>query len=237
MLSRLLDHAGGSAIFHEPDFNDDVSAMQPAISTPGAAREYIGRFRRYRIARRIRETGPGLYGEVTSTLGYHGQALAEFVPNARIQILARDGRDVVRSLMAMPFYGPSAKGPNNLRPGTGDVYPAPDDPFADQWSHMSRFAKMCWRWLSVYEHLLAFDPPAPVVRMEQILADYDYFEKMILTPTQLSIPEATWAEFAQKPMNATPRHAFPRWQDWSADDQRTFNRICGPIMERLGYAH
>ena len=98
-FANLLDSDPHSYVVHEP-VQRDFSAYQDAFHSPEKADLYIRRFRGKEMFLRASGRGVSTYGEVNSTMRRHVHALRRIFPNARYLHLVRDGRDVVRSMMA-----------------------------------------------------------------------------------------------------------------------------------------
>jgi hypothetical protein len=229
LLSQLLSRIDGALILHEPDFFADVAAMPLCQQDDQVNYEYIQSFRQYQLYRRITESKQPIYGETTGTLRYQAHALARVFPKARFAILARDGRDVVRSIWARKFYLPGSTGAYALQP-------RPDDLHYDLWPAYSRFEKLCWMWMDSYRILFAGIPEANVVQMENLVRDYDYFHENLLQPLMFDLPADIWQEtVGTKSRNSSQVYEMPHWSQWSEEQQKSFERICGDVMTKLSY--
>lgn len=119
VLAHLLDKAPGAEVFHEPVRSDCV-AYRRAFHEPPRAKEYDNGFRKKEIYLRARGRPLESYGEVNSVLGRHAVALQEAFPNSTLFHLIRDGRDVIRSMMARKTMGPADRNIERIRPRPGD---------------------------------------------------------------------------------------------------------------------
>ena len=114
LLSDLLDSAGTAKVFHEPNFWEDVSTMDILRRNPELAVQYWKEFRSLEVYRRWMEKPVAqMYGEVNGTIRYQAPAIKQIFPNAKMLMVVRDGRGVVRSVMGWPqFYGPGSNALN-----------------------------------------------------------------------------------------------------------------------------
>ncbi len=223
-LADLLDRAPGCAVFHEA--RGDWPALSRAFANPETAHEYLAGARERLVAARIRSSGCAIYGEVNSYLRYHVPALIERW-DPTILHLFRDGRAVVRSVMNRPTFTPEDRSTVNLMPRR-------EDPWAAEFPQFDRFAKVCWYWASTNRDLLDWDLAR--ARFEDVTASYEAFSEQVLEPLGLDVSREIWEERVGRPKNASKSNHFPAWEDWSSRQQEQFERICGPVMARLGYS-
>lgn len=228
-VSTLLNLDSEAIVLHEPRGHLDMAARPLSREDRGFGDAYIQRFRKYAIYRDVRQHGVSMYGEVSSPLRCLGAALLRSFPHARMMILARDGRDTVRSAL-------------NRQAGRGfkamhdPVRPLPGDPFAERWASMTPYQKACWWWMDAYRTLLQDLPGAPVIHFEKTLRDYDYLKSHVLDPLGLDVSREQWAAHkARKSENAAEVYRVPHWREWSDEQKAFFDEVCGEMMERLGY--
>ncbi|MFX0075456.1 MAG: sulfotransferase, partial [Candidatus Hermodarchaeota archaeon] len=153
-------------------------------------------------------------------------ALKQSFPDATIIHLIRDGRDVVRSMMAR-------KTMTKDDPNTKHIYPLEGDPWKSKWSSMSRFEKLCWYWKTENEYLSLNLKDA--IRFEDLISNYNYFHKNLLDPLNLEISEDLWRKEKESPKNVTTNYTLPHWKDWDTETLDSFNNICGEIMKDNNY--
>ncbi len=229
ILSSVLNKDENSSVYHEPDHYEDIFVMNSCYKDPLYTLKYINQFRKISIYQRIKSDGLGTYGEVTGMLRYQVSTLKKVIPNIKLLLLARDGRDVVRSIMGgFPHYKDGAKGAFNIKPLDWD-------PYLQQWSSMSRFEKICWSWMDSYRLLVQHIPKENIVHLEKLSKDFTYFKQKVIDPLGLYIEFEQWQEGFSKPKNETKVYKFPHWKDWSLEEKDAFDRICAPTMEELGY--
>jgi hypothetical protein len=179
-------------------------------------------------------------------LAYYG--LLDILPFAfrhhRAAYIVRDGRDWVRSHMNWgEFYGK-----RGLRKWLGHNMPSacdtPHDDYFLHWDDLSRFERLCWAWsrLNGYalEHL-SENPHARLFRFEQIFLARDRYDQLKdLVGFATSLPGLGTRRIGltdgslEHPVHASSS-AFPAWDRWTNEQKRQFGRICGPLMDQLGY--
>lgn len=183
---------------------------------------------------------------VEANIGYYG--LLDVIPrvfrNHRAVYIVRDGRDWVRSHMNWgEFYG--KKGLKKLIshnwPSASSL---PQDPYAEQWDTLSRFEKLSWAWTRLNEfalETLSSNPNVRVVQFEKIFSGVERYQTLNelvsfvstqpgIDPTYIGNTEG-WLE--RKIHQSAD--GFPGWEDWTKEQKRHFELLCGPLMEKLGY--
>jgi hypothetical protein len=115
----------------------------------------------------------------------------------------------------------------NIRP------PAVDD-YTARWDSLSAFEKLCWGWQ--YENRRMRRSAGLQARFEDITASYELFNRQILAPLGLFIPERLWRSSVDQPENKTKSFLVAPWEDWTREQQRQFEEICGEEMTQYGYS-
>jgi len=167
------------------------------------------------------------YGEVNSTLRRHVYALRAAFPEARYLHLVRDGRDVVRSMMARVTMTPQDLHTARIRPHS-------HDPWYEAWQGMDRFARLCWYWQA--ENRYVRNAVGNTVRFENLLSDFDYFAERLLSPCHVKISRDQWEAAVDKPRNRTNQHRISNHGSWQPAMNETFWSICGSEMSANGYS-
>ena len=224
-LSDLLHQAEKISVFHEPNRLDFLAYLQ-AHDSSDRAKEYIINFRKkfiYNLARKMQVSN---YGEVNSILRRHAAILQQEIPNATFIHLVRDGRDVVRSMMARRTF-------TYKDPITQFIAPKPGEAYFQEWPKMSRFEKLCWYWL--YENKILTNHLETFIRFEDLISDYAYFSKNVLDACQIHLPFEIWESEVGRPKNVTEKHTIPHWTEWRNDQMEIFTNICGSLMNTFGY--
>ncbi len=225
-LANFLSQAQDAYVFHEPVL-EDFNAYVKAFYSPADAAKYIQGFRKREIYLRMRCIESGVYGEVNSNLRRHAEAIKNAFPNATLLHLVRDGRDVVRSLIPRRIM--TVKDPIATR-----IHPKDLDPWKTQWREMDRFSRLCWLW-QVENSYLRTTIGKPV-QFEKILSSYEYFSSQILEPCGIQIDKRDWENAIAHPRNTTREFSMPKWNEWTAEQQKIFREICGEEMEQCGYS-
>ncbi len=224
-FSHLLNQDDRAVIFHEP-ISEDFEAAASAQRSSKSALEYLKVYRIRKMRHLVSDVDFDIYGEANSALRFHADALRLLLPECKLIHLVRDGRDVVRSIMARKHYTDNAAGHHNL-------YPLADDPLFSRWEHMDRFEKICWLWKDANQRLA--NTVTHRVRFEDLTTDYDYFNRNIELSLNLRIGEEKWRQYVAKPTNVTKNAVLPPWEEWENSLMDKFNAICGEQMQLFGY--
>lgn len=238
-LSELLARAPRTLIRHELPGDPLILSL----SRYGRSERAVDALLSERFAAVLpRDPGIELYGEVNSFLRYNGAWLRRRFDPVLLHV-TRDGRDFVRSAYERDVLTANQR--------QLPLVPTDDDPFAGAWPGMSRFERICWIWQHTNEMLGA--TVERHARLEDLVASHAAFRAALLEPTGLAISEETWRAAAGRPRNtssgfrarrftsrllgrAGPGERLPHWTEWPDERSDAFWRICGPTMERFGYA-
>lgn len=222
-LANLLNAADESKVFHEA-IPEDYQACAEAFTDKRASLNYIQAFRRRYMYLVLRGSEVKTYGEVNGLLRNHVEALEQSFPGVRMLHLIRDGRDVVRSMMARSVY-------------TEEDWHAPtppkQDPLRGEWHKLSRFEKICWYWADTNRRLS--DKLSEYARFEDVLQNYEYFRNRVAGRLGLTIDYQTWCRAVRKPKNPTSNHVLPEWPLWSSEQKDSFRVLCGEVMRDFDY--
>lgn len=224
-FSQLLDKSKNAYIVHEP-VKSDFRAYKEAFLSERKAYKYFKTFRKKEIYLRVKVKNMEIYGEVNSVIRRHCKAIRKSFPNANIFHLVRDGRDVVRSMMARRTM-------TSEDPNTKNIRPTIETPWYDEWANMNRFEKLCWYW--DVENRYLYENIDTIIHFEKLISDYKYFNEKLLEPLNLDIPKEIWEDEIKAPKNVTKKHTIPHWNDWDLERLESFNKICGETMKKLGY--
>ena len=156
------------------------------------------------------------YGEKTPHNAYYADQLCELFPNGRLIHIVRDPRDVVASLLRMPWGSDSAL--SNLR----------------VWRDCSRIANFCQRndsyLLVLYENLVR-QPEHELKRICDFINE-EYSATMLENATN-NKTDKWWFQRAQQPLT---KNRIDTWKDdLSAEDVALIERMVGVQMETFGY--
>jgi hypothetical protein len=224
-MADFLNQAKGAHVFHEPVF-EDFFAHARAHYNNVIAENYMQGFRKKEIYARMNHIPSGTYGETNGNLRCHARAIMATFPDVRLIHLVRDGRDVVRSHMSRRTM--TLKNPFSM-----SMHPMDTDPWKAHWSEMDRFARICWYWQEENRRLRT--SIGKTVQFEKMLFSYEFFANEILEPCGIHIEKADWEAAKSTPRNITSKFSMPKWDQWTADQQKTFGEICGEEMTNCGY--
>lgn len=226
LLAGLLNAAAGTMVFHEP-LREDFESVVRAHKSEDEALAYLIGFRKRRIYALMPDLGVRAYGEVNSALRFHARAIKTAFPHARLLHLVRDGRDVVRSIMARKHYTGTGIGHQELSP-------LPGDPLYERWDLLSRFEKVCWLWADGNRRLR--QEVEKIVKFENLVEDYAYFRRNIEEALEIEVGSQAWERAVRNFSHPTAKFSIPYWREWDAAAMRGFEQICGDEMRRLGYS-
>ena len=226
LADLLANEVNNAQIEHEPNVNDYWSYAK-ILKGKKHAFQYVYQYRKQDIVQRSRYNDITIYGELNPFLVLHVNALKEEIPEAVLFHLVRDGRDVVRSLMAREVLG-------DKDPLAKIITPPADDLYYEKWHTMTRFEKVCWKWQHENKTLRATINHS--IQFERLVKDYDYFKKEILNLLNIHITKEKWQYHINQPKHASPRHRIPHWSEWDKQLIHQFEEICGEEMEANGYS-
>lgn len=169
--------------------------------------------------------------------------LRKSYPNAKILGIVRDPRDWVRSWMNYGgFYGTSDQikwfGQSRVTPAvTGDKRQA------EKWSEMDHFEKICWNWNLTYGLISDFtegDINGRVFRFEDIfLAENkeNSLEDLMDFTTCFAHRNYSYdlKKLKAKPSANSSKKTLPSWTDWTPDQAKKMDALCGDLMRSYNY--
>jgi hypothetical protein len=242
-FSKLLATDRRGVVHHEPDRLDPLLL---SLRHGGGHGKVVEQMLERRFERLLPdEAGVEFYGETNSYLRYEAEWLRRRFSPTLVHVV-RDGRNYVRSAWTRPVFTDDQT--------ASIIVPRDDDPYAERWSGMSRFEKLCWYWQHTNAHL--GDRVDTFVRFEDALRDYDAFASGVLEPCGVDVPREVWQREVGRPKNTSsdfrsrmrirnlvkPRHRrftppepLPRWPEWETQQRERFWEICGDTMQRFGY--
>lgn len=214
----------GRLVVHEPVPWEQIAHVA-AINKPHSAMNYVERFRCRDMAKRVKHVGCREYGEVNGPLRRHVPALRRVVPSLTTIHLVRNGRDVVTSILNRATLTKQDFIYTRMRSPTPDVSDG-------EWASLDRFSKIAWMWRA--ENAFLRQHCAHLARLEDITTSYAHFESQILEPLGLAVKPDVWQSAQRTPRNPTRRPIVKR-SDWTAEQERRFERICSEEMAHYGY--
>ncbi len=183
---------------------------------------------------------------VESNAGYYGllPVLNKVYTHHRAIYIIRDGREWVSSAMSVKeLYGKKGlrKIFSHRMPSASEF---PDDALYGHWHSATRFEKLCWAWSKLNSYALntiAENPCARIFHFEEIFSkkgEYQVLNNLVtfatslpgLDPARIGKTDGWLGHKIHESSNE-----FPAWENWTRDQKRQFEQICGPLMKELGY--
>lgn len=230
-LSRLLNQADDAMVLHEPLRHSDLEVRPACRVDPSAGIDYVEKFRKVQIYKKVKEHGVSIYGECSQPLRCLGTALRHAFPQGHFMILVRNGKAGVRSAMNRQ----ASRGATNHW-NHAPVMPLPGDPVRDRWDSMSDFEKACWWWADSYRMLLDQLDGCPIVQFEQTLNDFDYLHEMVLAPVGLNITREQWEAHKARPSdNSATKYIVKHPDEWDQQERDAFEQYAGDVNRAMGY--
>ncbi len=167
--------------------------------------------------------------------------IAEIWPDAKMVAVIRDPRDWIDSWRR---HQPRRFTPNFLRwfP-LGPLTPADigDEAWKGRWDDLGQFGKTAWDWRTLYGRLdraACENDRIRIFRFEDLFSgetgDMQALVDFIADHGARAYRVHDLAGFADTVKNAS-RGPRRRWRDWSAEDARLVDEMCGPLMRKYGY--
>lgn len=221
----LNRHAKNAVVQHEANVND-YWFYAKAMHSDKEALRYAKEYRKAEIYFRTRELHYQVYGEINPFLRRHCHAMKLAFPGSTQFQIVRDPKNVLRSLMSRELF-------DRKDPMGKVIFPPANDPYAEKWSTMSRFEKLCWLWSA--DNRFIRENTDHVILFEKLRIDFDYFDENVLRFLDLELNADIWNDEMGKVFNSTPRYTFPKYAEWTAEQKRQFDIICGEEMAYYGY--
>ena len=152
--------------------------------------------------------------------------MKEVFPIAKQFHIVRDPKKVLRSLMSRELF-------DRKDPMAQIIYPPKEEAHSEEWSRMNRFEKLCWLWAA--DNKFIRENTHHTIRFEDLRKDFDQFDQDVLQYLGLEMSADSWQSDIDQVYNFTPHYTFPEYPDWTAEDKRSFERICGEEMTVYGY--
>lgn len=183
---------------------------------------------------------------VESNVGYYGllDILPKTFKNHKAMYIVRDGRDWVASNMKWgEMYG-KGKVRSIFAHNWPEAKDISNDEYSEKWNQLTRFEKLCWAWSRLNSYALEKvenNPNAMWVRFEDIFIDkekYDNFQNIVDYLTYISkdgnINYNSFDGWLDTKIHEGLGY-YPDWKYWTNEQKESFQKICGPAMEKLGY--
>jgi hypothetical protein len=213
-LARVLNCDPVVNVHHEPLAQFDAKRYAKVYAGEMDALDYVqARIPRMRSIW-ARHPGKG-YAEVNSYLRY-------VVPELRYEFdvpvlgIVRDGRYVVRSLMARGCY-------------QREDYPEIQPP-ERVYGRLTPFEACCWYWATTYR--LLERQQVPLFYLEKLSGDYGYFCELCHA-AGVTVRHENWLRHAGKRANVGVKDEEP--PVWDAAQWAQFEALAGDVQRALGY--
>jgi hypothetical protein len=119
-----------------------------------------------------------------------------------------------------------------------------------RWIQGDRFEQICWNWKNTVEQLL--EKNIPVIKLEELTNDYNYFNQKLLIPFGFNLEKNQWEQIKKVKVNKSRSTIFryfyakikgkfyqpvslPEYFQWSENHKKIFKEYCFPAMQQLGY--
>ncbi|MBD3276575.1 MAG: hypothetical protein GF372_14770 [Candidatus Marinimicrobia bacterium] len=224
-LSNLLNNSSDAYVLHEP-VREDFQAYIQAFNYPHTQYEYVKEYRGPVIRNSVKTVKSAHYGEVNSVLRRHIHALKDEFSEATFIHLVRDGRDVVRSMLARKAMTPTDKVTSNIFPHYGD-------PSFLKWQDYDRFEKLTWYWNTENEYLNQHIDHT--ICFERLISEYDYFCNKLTNLLKINISYEIWKKHINRPLNKSNEYPLSHWTEWDETMTDKFWNICYDQMNIYGY--
>jgi hypothetical protein len=183
---------------------------------------YEGKIDARQVKRWLRLTRRDVFFEANNRLFSMGQCLKEVFPDAKFIHLHRDPRSFLPSGLSTP---------RNLTWDSGRKRYCSKTLGADD--ALSDLERSCTFWTAYNERIRSDlkDEEALSIKFGDLIAGrVDALAEFM--KTELKIRKVAPAN-SDKPIRSAGR--YPQFDDWPKTDQETVLRICGPLMQELGY--
>ncbi|MEP7168428.1 MAG: hypothetical protein ABI855_03590 [Bacteroidota bacterium] len=233
-ISALLSKINGVHVGHESTGSREFWLLSWYLKDTVYTAEYLQRKKNI-IESEIKSEW---YIDSDSYLQNATDELQKVFQPAAIFHLVRHPKEVVRSIYT--------------RRNENDIHLIPKETIDIQsWMNGNRFEQVCWNWRNAVENLL--DKNIPLIKLEDLTGDYNYFNEKLLKPFGFALEKNQWEEIKDKKVNKTKskmfRYAYakvkgkhyqpdvlPDYPEWSVEHKKIFTEYCFPAMQRLGYS-
>lgn len=162
-------------------------------------------------------------------------------PGAKTIGIVRDPRDWIESWLR---HEPRVRGLNWKEwfpPGPLTARAIGDLEWADRWDRLGRFGRLAWDWRTIYGLLDRAADEAPDVRMfrfEDLFGPDDgHVRELAAFAANHGERQYKVRDLAGFTANVRNASKGPRldWSDWSDEQARLLDAMCGPLMRKYGY--
>lgn len=209
--------------------------------------------RRKVISEIIREQRLSAFADIAYNYAPFVRVMPAVFENAKLIILARDGRDFVRSVYTSDRPDPlpvgwldSAVELTNLEKyvALGRLRPLADSDTYDRWRDMSPIQKNAWLWSETYRLILDGLTDWKKSNVLMVYAEDFFFDTKStysrireFLSIQGELPEKTKELLSARVNRRSSNNSYvlPHYSQWSVDILDQFWSEAQPMMQRLGY--
>ena len=213
-LSNMLSHAEKVQVYHEPISMvvGDKRAYVDSFLYKLQSDKYITDIRGFYFKSMINAVYADRYIEINGYLRRHIKQLKALGIEIDFIHLVRDPKKVIRSMMSK-----SITILKQLQKARG----------------IGLFELCCGIWAN--ENKILREDISHFIRLEDIVSDWDIYKRDVLDFAGLKQSKESWERAKNKKDNGTVQFTFPEYGNWTADQKRTFNKICIPEGTHYGY--
>ncbi len=233
-ISALLRKIKGVHVGHENTGSREFWLLSWYLKDSDYITEYLLRKKKKLES----EVNSGWYIDSDSYLQNATDELKKVFQPEEIFHLVRHPEEVIRSIYT--------------RRNENDIHLVPKKTVDIQrWMDGTRFEQVCWNWRNAVENLL--DKNIPVIKLEELTENYNYFCERLLNPFGFTLEKNKWEEIKNKKVNKTRSALFrytyakvkgkhyqpdvlPEYANWTEEQKKIFSEYCFPAMKQLGYS-
>jgi hypothetical protein len=245
-IYRQINESGASNILVRKFFLSDWSI--DAISKNRIIGKLSSQEARQRIISQRKKFIHGQPGSlyVESSSAFYGviDLLEDVFTQHRMIYIVRDGRDWVRSKMNFGTMYNKSRLQRLISVSWPTAVELNDSIYEKKWHGMTRFEKICWAWTTFNQYALkcsAKNPYARIFRFEDLIKSpragqnlsslMDFVTDLV---PSMKVKKDGLDEWLNQKTHSSQK-LFPAWEQWSNEQIIFFIRICGPLMEKMGY--
>lgn len=233
-LATYLDSLDGVQSFHEKEKSDVPILFLSQLS------EYSLFVTNYFTQRNasIENKENSVYIEVNPYFRFLSPSLLEPLDWQKI-FLIRHPKTYLESVFQRKIYTENDVLLNQI--------PSNTDPAIKNWPHWTRFQKLCWYYMKVHDHILSSN--TKFFKFEEITTDSTSLKQLLQA---LSIDVTSVTNFTLPKVNKAADNAIKNklreavkgnfksskklvWSDLSKEELATYENLCKPIAEKIGY--
>lgn len=157
--------------------------------------------------------------------------MLELFPNAKFVFIHRHPGEVVRSGIRRSWYRAEKQSELNR------IVPLKGEPYFKEWPELSDIEKISWLWRETNLFIENFSKSVAPENFYEISFNYWSAGKIadMMSFINIDLNEAEIAVWMNKRINAQSESSFPKYEDWSPEDQDSLKNICGDLAAKFNY--